>query len=65
MLSEIDRLKNEAKAEDARARVESLKKSGHSHDVADEAGLRILELQRDRQKLALDRALMSVSKNVQ
>ncbi len=62
VLSEIDRLKNEAKAADARARVESLKKSGHFHDVADEAGVKILELQRDRQKLALDRALSNIEK---
>ncbi len=56
VLSEIDRLKNQAKAEDARARVASLKKSGHFHDVADAAGLKLLELQRDRQQIALDRA---------
>jgi HlyD family secretion protein len=62
VLSEIDRLKNEAKAQDARARVESLKKSGHFHDVADDAGLKILQLQRDRQKLALDRALSNIEK---
>jgi HlyD family secretion protein len=62
VLSEIDRLKNEAKAEDARARVDSLKKSGHFHDLADDAGLKILELQRDRQKLALDRALGNIEK---
>jgi HlyD family secretion protein len=56
LLSEIDRLKNEAKAEDARAHVASLEKSGKFHDVSDAAGLRILELQRDRQKVALERA---------
>ena len=56
VLSEIDRLKNEAKAADARARVASLKKSGQFHDVADAAGLKLLELQRDRQQIALDRA---------
>ena len=56
LLSEIDRLKNEAKAEDARAHVASLRKSGKFHDVADAAALRILELQRDRQKVALERA---------
>ena len=37
LLSEIDRLKNEAKAEDARAHVASLKKSDKFHDVADAA----------------------------
>jgi multidrug resistance efflux pump len=56
LLSEIDRLKNEAKAEDARAHVASLKKSSHFHDLADASALKILELQRDRQKVALDRA---------
>jgi HlyD family secretion protein len=56
LLSEIDRLKNEAKAEDARAHVASLRKSSKFHDVADAAALRILELQRDRQKVALERA---------
>jgi HlyD family secretion protein len=56
LLSEIDRLKNEAKAEDARAHVASLKKSGKFHDTSDAAALKILELQRDRQKVALERA---------
>jgi multidrug resistance efflux pump len=56
VLSEIDRLKNEAKAADAQAQVASLKKSGQGHDVADAAGLKLLELQRDRQQIALDRA---------
>jgi len=56
VLSEIDRLKNQAKAEDARARVASLRKSAQFRDVADAAGLRLLELQRDRQQIALDRA---------
>jgi HlyD family secretion protein len=56
LLSEIDRLKNEQKAAIARTHVESLKKSNGLHDQADAAALRILELQRDRQKVALDRA---------
>src|SRR5579872_2296507 len=38
VLSEIDRLKNQAKAEDARARVASLKRSSQFHDTADAAG---------------------------
>jgi multidrug efflux pump subunit AcrA (membrane-fusion protein) len=57
ILSEIDRLKNQAKLEDAQAHVASLKRSGHSHDVSEAADLKILELQRDRQKLAWERAL--------
>jgi len=56
LLSEIDRLKNESKAEDARERVGSLKKSHKFHDAAEAASIRILELQRDRQKVNLDRA---------
>jgi len=56
LLGEIDRLKNEAKAEDARAHVASLKKSGQFHDQSDAAALKILELQRDRQKVALERS---------
>src|SRR6267154_4326289 len=56
LLSEIDRLKNEAKDEDARAHVASLRQSDKFHDTSDAAQLRILELQRDRQKVALQRA---------
>lgn len=62
LLSEIDRLKNEAKAEDARAHVASLKKSNHFHDLSDAAALRILELQRDRQQVALERAQSNMSR---
>ena len=57
LLAEIDRLKNEAKAELAREHVASLKKSNTAHDRSDAAALKILELQRDRQRVALDRAL--------
>jgi len=56
LLSEIDRLKNESKAEDARERVASLKLSHKFHDAEEAAGVRVLELQRDRQKVNLDRA---------
>lgn len=56
LLSEIDRLKNEQKTAIARIHVDSLKKSNALHDQADAAALRILELQRDRQKVALERA---------
>ena len=62
LLSEIDRLKNEVKAEDAREHVASLKKSSAFHDQADAAAVRILELQRDRQKVSLDRALSNAEK---
>jgi HlyD family secretion protein len=62
LLSEIDRLKNEAKAEDARAHVASLKKSGKFHDTSDASALKILQLQRDRQKVALERAQNNASR---
>jgi len=57
LLSEIDQLKKQTKAEDAEAHVASLNKSNKSHDVAEAAALRVLELQRDRQKVSLDRSL--------
>jgi len=56
VLSEIDRLKNEIKLADAKARLASLEKSHHFREVADAAALRIIELRRDRQKVALERA---------
>ena len=56
LLSEIDRLKNEAKAENAQAHVDSLLRSNRFHDEAEAANLRVLELQRDRQKVSLERA---------
>lgn len=64
ILSEIDRLKNQAKLEDAQAHVASLKRSNHFHDVSDAADIKILELQRDRQKLAWERAQESAEKMV-
>jgi multidrug resistance efflux pump len=62
LLSEIDRLKNEQKATIARTHVESLKKSNALHDEADAAALHILELQRDRQKVALERTQTNMDK---
>jgi HlyD family secretion protein len=64
ILSEIDRLKNQAKLEDAQAHVASLKRSQKAHDVAEAADLKILELQRDRQKVAWERALANAEKLV-
>jgi multidrug efflux pump subunit AcrA (membrane-fusion protein) len=61
LLSEIDRLKNEEKAAIARTHVESLKKSNTLHDRADGAALRILELQRDRQKVTLERTQNNIN----
>jgi multidrug efflux pump subunit AcrA (membrane-fusion protein) len=62
LLAEIDRLKNEAKLRDAEVHVDSLKKSNQFHDQSDAAALRVLELQRDRQKVALDRAKRNMEK---
>jgi HlyD family secretion protein len=56
VISTLDRLANEAKADLARQRVESLLKSHALRDQSDAAALRILELQRDRQKVAMERA---------
>jgi HlyD family secretion protein len=62
LLSEIDRLKNEQKAAIAKTHVESLQKSNVQHDQADAAARRILELQRDRQKVALERIQSNMDK---
>ena len=62
LLAEIDRLKNEVKAEAAREHVASIKRSSAFHDQADAAAVRILELQRDRQKVAWDRAIGNTEK---
>lgn len=55
VISEIDRLKNEAKAISSSARVASLEKAGGFRNQAEEAALKVLELKRDRQKLTLER----------
>jgi HlyD family secretion protein len=62
VLSEIDRLQNEAKAAGARNRVASLKKSMGDRAKSEAAALRILELQRDRQKIALQRAQDNIAR---
>jgi HlyD family secretion protein len=64
ILSEIDRLKNQAKLEDAQAHLASLKISQHSRDVAEAADLKVLELQRDRQKVMWERAEANAEKLV-
>jgi membrane fusion protein (multidrug efflux system) len=64
ILSDIDRDKNQAKADGARGRVDSLRKS-HGHRMKVEAAeLRILELQQERQKVALERATSNAEKLV-
>jgi multidrug resistance efflux pump len=60
-LSVIDQEKNQVKLEDAKTHVASLEKSNHFHDLAEFAEIRGLELQRDRQKLAVDRAVANSS----
>jgi multidrug efflux pump subunit AcrA (membrane-fusion protein) len=56
VLADVERLKNEIKAASARARVESLTKSHAARHSAEAAAKRIIELQQDRQKVALERA---------
>jgi multidrug efflux pump subunit AcrA (membrane-fusion protein) len=62
ILGELDRLKNDSKAELAREHVQSLIKSNALHDKSDAAALRILELQRDRQKVAMERAQTNIDR---
>lgn len=62
VLADVERAKNEIKAESAKARVESLKKSHEAHLRAEAAALRILELQQERQKVALDRSNANANK---
>jgi HlyD family secretion protein len=62
ILSEIDRLKTEVKLQTARVHVDSLNKSIAAHDRSDSAALRILELQRDRQKVMLERMQSNMAK---
>lgn len=62
LLPEIRRLAAEVRLADARERVASLEKSGGLYDTAAAAALRILELQRDRQKVGLERALRNAEK---
>jgi HlyD family secretion protein len=54
--SEIERLQTEVKVAKGKEQVASLKKSIELYNKADAAALRIAELQRDRQKVALERA---------
>jgi multidrug resistance efflux pump len=53
VLSAIDQEKNQVKVTDARQHVASLERSNHFHDLADQAELRVLELQRDRAQVAV------------
>jgi hypothetical protein len=62
ILSDIDRQKAEVRAQISKSHVESLKKSMAAHDRSDAAALRILELQRDRQKVMLERTRGNMAK---
>ena len=62
VLYEIKRLQNEVRVAQYEKQVESLKKSTALQETAAAAGLRILELQRDRQKVALERAQTNMAK---
>lgn len=62
ILAEIAKLENDVKAEIARQHVDSLTKSNVYHDQSDAAALRILELQRDRQKVNLDRTQINIDR---
>jgi multidrug resistance efflux pump len=64
VISEIDRLKNEARATSSSARLASLEKSGTFRVQAEEASLKVLELKRDRQKLTLERLRRNLDKLV-
>jgi len=56
ILADIAKQQNRIRAEKTREHVASLQKSQGFHDQADASARRILELQRDRQKVALERA---------
>jgi multidrug resistance efflux pump len=62
ILSNIEQEKNAAKLEDAQIHVASLEKSNKLHDTAEAAELRVLELQRDRQKIAVERQNSNLQK---
>lgn len=62
VLSDIDRLQSEARAEGARSRVANLKLVMGFRDKAEAAALRGIELQRDRQKILIERAEANLKK---
>jgi multidrug resistance efflux pump len=64
VLSDIDRKKNEVKAASARAQVESLKKIDAARRQAEAAQFRVLQLQTERQQVALQRAQLNAEKLV-
>jgi HlyD family secretion protein len=60
ILAEIAKQQNQIKADRGRLHIESLAKSHAFRDKVDAAALRVLELQRDRQKVALERAQSNI-----
>jgi len=62
ILSSIDEQKNAAMLEDAMEHVASLKRSNHFHDLAEAAELRVLQLQEQRQEVALERTRDNMQK---
>jgi HlyD family secretion protein len=62
ILSDIEQQKNQVKLEDAKAHLASLERSNRFHEQAEAAEIRILELQRDRQKVAVERAQRNAEK---
>jgi len=64
ILSEIDRLKNQTRAESAEARLASLGRANQHHEQAEAAALRVLELKQERQQVALERIQNNIEKLV-
>jgi multidrug resistance efflux pump len=62
ILSEIDRLKNESRAANAKLRVASLKKSDEFRKGAGKAAVRVLELKLERQRVTLERTQNNLAK---
>jgi HlyD family secretion protein len=56
LLSEIDRLKSEGKLEDAKAHLVSLRTSVRSREAAEAADRKVVELQRERQRINVERS---------
>jgi multidrug efflux pump subunit AcrA (membrane-fusion protein) len=64
VLSAIDRMKNEAKAENAGLRLASLKRTDALRAKAETASIRILELKLERQHVTLERLRMNLDRLV-
>ena len=62
ILSDIDRLKNESRADNAKLRVASLKKSDEFRKAAGKASVRVLELKLERQRVVLERTQNNLDK---